>query len=291
MKILVTGATGFLGSYLVKALVKEGHEVAILKRSFSKTWRIDSVLDQIGVYDLDRCDLEQPFKECGQFDAVIHTATCYGRNSESVQQIFEANTVFPLKLLEMSTLYNTTTFLNTDTILHKYLNAYALSKNHFREVGKLFADAGKIRFINIKLEHIYGPNDDESKFITYIVNNCLKNIPELKLTRGEQKRDFIYIDDIVAAYSILLNRATLQPKLYQEYEIGSERPVSIKQLVEYVHKLTHSRTILQFGAIPYRANEMMESCTNNKELRDLGWKPKVDLIMGIEELIRREKTK
>ena len=63
MKILVTGATGFLGSHLVKALLKEKHQVIILKRSFSDTWRIEDVLENLISYDIDQYDLEKIFKE------------------------------------------------------------------------------------------------------------------------------------------------------------------------------------------------------------------------------------
>lgn len=87
MKVLVTGATGFLGSHLVKVLLKQEHEVIILKRSFSNTWRINDVLSKLISFDLDLCDLELPFKQVKNINAIIHTATCYGRHYESINDI------------------------------------------------------------------------------------------------------------------------------------------------------------------------------------------------------------
>ena len=138
--------------------------------------------------------------------AVVHTATCYGRNRETPLEVFEANLKFPLDLLEKAALFSTDTFFNTDTILYKYLNGYSLSKHQFVEWGKQYADEHKIKFCNIKLEHMYGPGDDDSKFTTYVINSCLNNVPEVKLTLGEQERDFIYIDDVVSAYQLLLKK-------------------------------------------------------------------------------------
>jgi CDP-paratose synthetase len=286
MKVLVTGATGFLGSHLVKALLQAGHKVSILKRSFSDTWRIDDVIKQLDCYDIDRCVLDAPFKAQGKFDAVIHTATCYGRKGESIEEIFKSNTLFPLKLLETAFLFNTTTFFNTDTILSKYLNSYSLSKKHFVEWGKQFSSMEKIRFVNIQLEHMYGPSDDESKFTTYVINNCLANIPELKLTLGEQKRDFIYIDDVVAAYLLLLLASSR--KMYQDFELGSGKTISIRQFVETVHMLVGASTVLNFGAIPYRKGEIMESNADINALKEMGWAPTVSLIEGIAACIQGE---
>ena len=272
MKVLVTGATGFLGSHIVKQLLRENHEIIILKRSFSDLWRIADAMEHVASYDLDKMNnLQSLFQEQGHIDAVIHTATCYGRKNESLSRIYETNFLFPLKLLEAAAFFNTATFFNTDTSLYKYLNNYSLSKKHFLEVGKNFADVGKINFINMKLEHIYGPQDDESKFVTYIIKSCLANIPELKLTKGEQKRDFIYIDDVVNAYTVLLHHAIDEKRKFQEFEIGTGQAITIKELVEKIHSLTHSSTNLNFGALPYRENEIMESKAGNGTLIEAGW--------------------
>lgn len=286
MKVLVTGATGFLGSHLVKYLIKRGHEVKILKRSYSDTYRIKDVLPQIQSYDIDLCDLAQLFKENSKFDSVIHTATSYGRKGENAHEVFKANTYFPLLLMETASFFKAETFLNTDTILYKYLNSYSLSKKHFMEWGKQFASMEKIKFINIKLEHMYGPLDDDSKFTTYVIKNCLSDEPELNLTLGEQKRDFIYIDDVVSAYQAILDSTAEQEDYFQEYELGTGQPVSIRAFVETVRKLTKSKTRLNFGALPYRENEIMESCASIEKLSQLGWKPNENLESGIKKILQ-----
>lgn len=273
------------------ALLKDGHQICILKRSFSDTWRITEALSHLSIYDIDQCELEESFKQEGKFDVVIHTATCYGRKGEAASQIIGTNILFPLKLMEIAISYKTDVFLNVDTFFNKdkitcqYLNEYALSKKHFVEWAKQYADDEKIHFINTKLEHIYGPNDDESKFTNYIIKSCLNNVSELQLTKGEQKRDFIYIDDVVNAYRVLIRKENNRIKYFQEYGIGGGNPIAIRTFVELVHKITKSTTRLNFGALPYRENEIMVSYANTEMLNHLGWKAKVALNDGIKAII------
>lgn len=291
MKVLVTGATGYLGSHLVKAFLTNGYQIIILKRSFSDTARIADLMPQLSAYDLDKCDIKQPFQDShSHIDAIIHTATSYGRKKESDTEIFEANTAFPLHLLETAVAFNTGIFFNTDTSLPRDLNAYALSKKQFAEWGKMFAEQKKIRFVNIVLEHFYGPGDADSKFTTWIVQSCLKNIDKIELTPGEQKRDFIYIDDVVDAYLKLLGNCGSIEDKFQEFDLGSGDAVSIREFVEMVHSIIGSKTVLNFGALPYREYEIMESKADISKLREIGWKPRYDLIAGLKKMIEGEKV-
>ncbi len=285
MKILVTGATGFLGSRLVNALLKQGHRVIILKRSFSDTRRLEEALPLVAVYDLDRSPLSDPFRDHGDIDAVLHTATCYGRGGESFSEVCEANLAFPLRLLDAACSHGTARFINTDTSLERGINAYALSKKQFSEWGKLAAESGRIRFVNVVLEHFYGPGDDVGKFVTHVINSCRQKVPELKLTKGEQERDFVYIDDVVSAYLLLLEGGGGAQPACAEYPLGSGEAVSVRALVEMISRLTGSPTSLNFGALPYRQNEAMRSVADVEALARLGWKASTDLATGIARTI------
>lgn len=284
-KILITGITGFLGSHLAKACLANGYQVIALKRHDSSLSRIEPIMGDVALYDTNGLDISMLFVEQPEIDAVIHTATCYGRNGESVNHIFESNTVFPLRLLEAASQAGVRTFINTDTILDKYLNLYALSKNQFLEWGRFFAMRSRIHFSNVRLEHFYGPNDDETKFTSFIIRNCLENVPELKLTPGEQKRDFIYIDDVVAAYILLLEKLGTFSDHYVEFDVGSGSAISIRSFVETVQRMTHSHTKAIFGALPYREGEVMLSHANVEPLQELGWTCQTSLEQGLARVI------
>ncbi|MED4912161.1 NAD-dependent epimerase/dehydratase family protein [Brevibacillus centrosporus] len=292
MNVLVTGATGFLGSHIVKALCREGHRVSILKRSSSNCKRIAEVLPELAVYDIDKTTMDVPFRENKNIDAIIHTATCYGRNNESLTEIVSANLAFPLQLLETACSFGTKIFMNTDTfsntryMVSKHLLGYHLTKKHFREWGRHIAEMNKIRFINMRLEHLYGPFDSDKKFVSYVVKSCMERVPELLLTVGDQERDFIYVDDAVSAYLLVLQKGKEGVNSCLEYQVGTGKTTSIREFVELAHRKTRSNTILKFGAIPFRKNEIMLSKANIAPLAALGWSCKFGLEAGIEAIIR-----
>ena len=95
MDILLTGATGFLGSHLLKALLQEGHIVTVVKRSTSDCRRIAGHLNKCRVYDIDRTSLKTIFSE-KHLDAVIHCATQYGKGNIEADKIISSNGLFPV---------------------------------------------------------------------------------------------------------------------------------------------------------------------------------------------------
>ena len=284
MTILLTGATGFLGSHLLKALVNKGYEVVVLKRSTSNMWRLKGFENTFKSYDIDQVPLRKAFEE-QYIDTIIHTACVYGRKGESIQQILETNLMFGIELL------NTGTFFNTGTLLYKYLNYYALSKKQFEEWLQLASD--KIQVVNLKLEHMFGEQDGNDKFTSWILNELKQQKPTIPLTAGTQKRDFIYIDDVVSAYLTCLEQAP-QLKAFNDIEVGTGVLTPVKTFVTLVkntlEKLKGSpiETQLNFGALPYREGEIMEPQVDNSMLCSLGWQPKRSLEENIEQFVKNE---
>jgi len=282
--ILITGATGFLGSYLLHKL-RANYRVIILKRSFSDTWRIDDILQDITSYDIDYVELKHVFEK-NNIDIIIHTATSYGKKGETISDMADANFLFPLKLLELSLSANTSLFINTDTFFHQNINLYALSKKQFLEWLKQCNK--RICVVNMKLEHMYGPGDNRSKFLVFLIRKMLQNDP-LDLTEGEQKRDFIFIDDVANAYKKVLDRFSYEEPLFFEFEVGSGKSTSIRELVQLAYQLTESRSALNFGVLPYRENEIMESEADISALVNIGWKPVMSLRDGMASMTDYEK--
>jgi nucleoside-diphosphate-sugar epimerase len=284
--VLLTGGTGFLGSYLVHDLLKSNYRVIVLKRSTSNTWRIDDVCNRISCYDIDKTGLETAFID-QHIDVVIHTACCYGRSNEKTSTVVDTNVMLGLKIFELADRFNTDTFFNTDTLLHKYLNVYSLSKRHLVEWLKQLS--GRVRVVDMKLEHLYGPKDAGEKFIPWIIEQLKQNKDKVELTEGKQKRDFVFVTDVVSAYlTVLRQREGLSR--FREFDVGTGEPITVRQFVtelteQYKKRNPENNTVLEFGSVPYRENEMMGVTVDISPLKNTGWEPKVFFSDGINSLL------
>lgn len=284
--ILLTGGTGYLGSNLLKQILSEGYEVIVLKRSFSNTFRIAEYLDQVTTYDIDTIDTKQIFEE-HTLDIILHCATDYGRKGRDPIHTLEANLMLPLSLLELGREYGVSCFINTDTILDKRISNYSLSKRQFKDW--LMSYKNDMVCVNIALEHFYGPGDDKTKFVSHMLQSLITAVPSIELTKGEQKRDFVYIDDVVQAFmTVLQHRDTFKKELYY-FEIGSNKAVTIRKFVEMMKEyLQNTSTELQFGALPYREHEVMECVADTANIANLGWECCTSLEEGLQKTIQFE---
>jgi len=287
-KIFVTGSTGFLGSSIVKLLVTTGYEVHCLKRESSNLFRLNDTLNKINLVELEGINFIEYFKT-HQIDCILHCATNYGRLEKNPIDTIEANLVLPLKILYAASNSNVKSFINTDTILDKGINHYSLSKKQFHSWLESYSN--DLICINVALEHFYGPGDDPSKFVTMILKEMLNNSEKINLTAGEQKRDFIFIDDVVNAFIVIIKHISTHKKGFYEYEVGSGSSIKIKFLVELIKELSECEvTKLNFGAIVYRLNEVMTSSVDISQLLELGWKPQHTLKSGLLKTIEFEKS-
>lgn len=267
-KIILTGGSGFLGSHLLYRFVERGYKVVLLKRASSNLCRIKDLIDMVEVYDTDNMTSFDVIFKDNDIEAIVHAACNYGKNNESFSSLAKDNLLFPLSLLEAGIKAGVKCFINTDTFFnngqtsYSYLSGYTLTKKQLVEWLKL--SENEIKIFNLKLNHIYGPLDSSDKFVNSVILRLLdKNIGELDLTSGEQKRDFVYVGDVVDIFIDALDGCT-HGKGFYEILVGSGVKTSIKDFVieckntleyltgEYIDKK------LNFGALPYRDGEIMD---------------------------------
>lgn len=281
--ILITGINGFLGSNLAKMLSGENLIIG-LEFSLTNLFRIKNC--NYKLYNT-QCDNLNDIFTNNKIDIIIHTATIYSNNNESVESMIMTNVVLPIKLLEFAQLYCVEAFINTDSFFndHKYkysyLGEYTLSKRHCLEWLKTINH--KTKLINMKLFHMYGPGDSQNKFVMQIFRDLKNNKPTIELTPGNQKRDFIYIDDVVNAYNVVIKNINQILSTFIEFQVGTGHSISIRQFVETAAQITNSRSELLFGALEYRMGEIMLSEADITQLSSFNWQPKISLVEGINE--------
>ncbi|MFD1601604.1 NAD-dependent epimerase/dehydratase family protein [Flavobacterium artemisiae] len=275
--IIITGATGYLGFKFLKHLLKDNFNICIIKRPTSDISKLRDLSKNIKFYNNDDISICNLFFE-NSVETIIHFSTLYGRKGETLFEIKDANLDFPLILLKYAIDNNVKYFINTGTSLPYLTNQYSLFKNQFAECLDFFSS--KIVTLNILLEHFYGPDDEDSKFITSMIGKMKNNIANIELTAGTQLRDFIFIEDVINAYMCLLDNLD-KFKGYNVLPLGSGEVVTIRTIVETIKKESGSDSNLLFGKIPMRENELLCSDADISKLKSLGWYPKFNLTEGI----------
>ncbi len=284
MRVLVTGATGFFGSHLVRALIAQGHEVRIAARAASSLARVADVVRPADVMDA----ASDPAQLVAACDVIIHCATHYGRHGATDDEVAAVNVAWPLALLNAGAAAHVKLFVNIDTSLPPALSAYARTKCAFADAARRAADAHHVRVLNVRLESLYGIGDDPEKFLPALLRALQHGVPRLALSPGDQSRDFIYVDDAVDAFMLLLAHAQSVAQPYLSAGIGRGIPVTIRALVEQCKRVTGAATVLDFGAIPHRPHELMRACADTTMLTSLNWRGGRALESGLAALIYTE---
>lgn len=295
--ILLTGATGFLGSAILAQLLKRGDEVVAIKRSSSSVDKIRAYLDYPSLHlaDIDKKDPTGLFDHY-QIDTIIHTATEYGRFEVPLYNILNANLVLPLQLAEIGMQRGVRTFINTDSFFNKGGNSYSNLLNYSLSKKSLliWLDklAGKLSIINVVLEHMYGPGDSPTKFVEHAIRKIgVERVPHMALTHGHQRRDFIYIDDVVQAYLKLIDYGRSEELRFETFELGTGQSIQVRDFVHQIKSIAGSNTVLGFGDIDYRPDEIMSSHADISRLERLGWRHSVSFETGIGRILAEYGTK
>jgi CDP-paratose synthetase len=237
----------------------------------------------------DSIEIEK-FVASANIDVIIHAATDYGRNGISSAKVLESNLILPIQLLEGAIKGQTKLFINTDSYFNKenmaysYLLNYSLSKKSLLIWLKYYSN--RIKIANMVLEHIYGEYDNPSKFVENMIQQvAIKKVNRIDLTYGNQKRDFVYVKDVVDAYLKVIQYSEKNQFRFNNYDVGTGKAIQIKEFVCLIKELSNSNTQLNFGAIPYRDDEIMNSIADIVDLKNIGWDSKISVETGIKKII------
>jgi nucleoside-diphosphate-sugar epimerase len=302
-RIFITGATGFIGNHLTKSLISDGYELGILLRSGSETSPLSETIDKISIYRGDVRDGEGISRIFREFkpDAVFHLVTYYAVEHvpQDIGAMIDTNVKGTVNLLDAARVHGVKLFVNTSTCAVyeqqkdrpltetdtvRPQNLYAVTKLQAEEVCKFYAYNYGVNGITLRLFPPYGPSDHERRLIPYVIK-CFVGGQSPALTTGLQTWDFVYVDDVIDAYRAVLNTYPFKTP-YDVINIGTGQPVSIRDVVLTIKRMTGSDIELCWGAVPHRKNEVwFNSADIRKANLVLGWTPKISLNDGIKKMV------
>ena len=290
-RILVTGGNGYLGQFLVKALENEKANVFILDKNVepsAKAFQVDITKKE---------EVEEAISQIKP-EIIFHLAAILNRerNFDNFQVSNNINHLGTYHLLEALKTIPYTNFIFTSTSeiygdnqapfheeqLPDAVSPYSLTKVYSENLIKTFSKLNDKSFTILRLFNFFGENMPAEFFIPQLIES-LKTQEKFDMTEGGQIRDFLHIDDVISA--LVLAGQQTEPT-NEIYNVCSGTGVTLKELVKTIQNELKSNCKINFGALPYRANEVWNMVGDNTKIeKELGFIPKYKIEAAVRKVV------
>jgi len=287
--IVITGSTGFVGSNLVRYLLKKNFKIYVILRTDSELTNLSDIKKEIEIfrYDNEISNLIDFFTVVKPI-TVFHLASNFIAEHESnqIDSLIQSNITFGLHILEAMKVAGVKKLINTGTSWQHYNNddynpvcLYAATKQAFESIIEYYVQAENFKVITLKLFDTYGETDTRPKLIN-LLNKFADENTELKMSPGEQILNLVHISDVCNAY-YLANELIQNENFcgYKKYAIKSNESFKLKDIISLFEKITGKQINVIWGGKQYRKREVMSVW--NKGLPLPNWKPSITLEEGL----------
>lgn len=301
MRVLLTGASGFVGSQVARVFLDQGHSVRATVRKGGPSEAIADVAGRIEwvTLDLFEATSEQLESLARDIDVCVHLAWFavpgqYLASSENLRcvagslRLLEAlasqgcrRAVFVGSCFEYD--FDAGTLAESSAVRPQSL--YAAAKLATGSMGEQLARLRGIEFAWARLFYLYGPHEDGRRLVPSVIGSLLRG-ESVDVTRGAQVRDFLHVYDVGAALAGIASS-----DLTGVVNVGSGRPVTVREVVATIESIVGREGLVRYGARPDNPTDPPFVCADNRKLvQGTGWSPRFDLESGLRQTIEWSKT-
>ena len=306
-RVLITGASGFIGSHLTKRLVDNGYDVHALTSAVSSVYpaRLIELRDRVTLHEgnlIDRSAMDAVVEEARP-EIVWHLGayTHVGKSWHRVDECIQANVQGTVNLLQAldgsgyerfvytgtSEIYGNVDVPFREDVLVNPISPYSVSKYAGERYCRMFHEGHGWPVVMLRPFNAYGPAQTPDRVIPEIIVRSLRG-QELKMTQGRQKREFNYVEDLAEGFELAGTVPGIEGELIN---LGCGEDVSMRDLAMMVVDLLGNPVEPQFGALPDRPTEIWRMyCDNTKARTLLGWSPRHTLEDGLAKTIEWYRT-
>lgn len=278
-KIIVTGGTGFIGSHLVNVLLERGYEVSVFDVKEEGRKNVDYTIG-----DIRNQEHFQKYVDVIKPYCIVHLA---GEIRGGYETLYTANvlgTENVLKSFEGRCIFMSTGMVYQGNEVPYTEEQPTNPQDHYPKTKKLAEDLC-IRRKNtaiIRASVVYGPRQKSPMFISVLKQALKAKKGAFQMTKGEQKRDFLHVKDLIHAICLLIEHP------YSGIiNIGSGRNISLKETIEIARNLVGDFPVEY--TVPYREHEMMDYLLDISKAKTLlNWEPRITLEEGLKDLLMND---
>lgn len=281
MKMIIFGGCGFIGKNLTKYL-KKFYDVIVIDKYIDDIFLKENKI-KFYQYNFENIDQLRKIinKEKPNYIINLISHVTSVRELNLFPKMINSNLDILLKIYEttkdLETLklvmqfgsgeeYGNIEAPFTEIMKEEPVSPYAIAKLLTTNTALMLYKNYNYPICIVRPSNLFGKYQTKDKFIPYILEK-LKNNEEILTTFGEQKRDFIFIDDFVNIIQKLLEKSNLIRG--EVINVGSGISISLKDIILYLKEKLNSTSEIKFGAIPYRENEMVNFCLNISKLENI----------------------
>ena len=288
-RILITGATGFIGYNFSKYMLDIGFDVHLLVRKTSNLKDLEKRENiNIHYYNGTPDSLEQIFNS-NKIDFVFHLATYYDKSDDPItlnklNDVCIGLTTHLFEIIKKQK--HSVEFINVGTIwqTHEQIeNAYTLYKVFQDELVRFYSKKYEIKSLSILLTDTYGPNDLRPKLLNQIKSSVREN-KALNIMNPNTSINLIYIDDVCSALNHSIGLLESQADFFNRYKVQAEAPIKVEELIV----LCEANSTYPIKVI-YGEQTQISEMKLSIEVEPLpGWKPSVDITCGLIRFFNNE---
>lgn len=298
-RVIITGATGFVGSNLARRLLSDGHETHLLVRPGYKAWRIAEIQKDVRLHEVQLHDPERVAKVVGQIrpEWIFHLAVHGAYSWETDwQQMVRTNIEGTMCLVSACLKTGFDAFVNTgssseygfkdhapaETEAIEPNSHYAVTKAAATMFCRQTAQAHEVHLPTLRLYSAFGPYEEPGRLLpTLILHGRQGRLPAL--ADPDVARDFVYVDDVVDAY--LLAAQQKGSDWGAVYNVGSGVQTTLRELVETARKVLNIMVEPVWNTMPNRKWDANVWVSDSRKIRaELGWAPRQSVADGIRRM-------
>jgi nucleoside-diphosphate-sugar epimerase len=299
-RVIVTGATGFVGANLARRLVHDGHEVHLFVRQGYAPWRIEAIRAHVRLHAVNLADEEALSRSVGSVrpDWVFHLAA-YGAypHQSDPRQMVQTNITGTMNLVSACLRTGFEALVNTgssseygfkdhgpsETEWLEPNSHYAVTKASATLFSRYMAQSHRVHLPTLRLYSVYGPYEEPTRLMpTLVVRGWRGELPPL--VRPDIARDYVYVDDIIDAY--LLAASLPSQELGAIYNVGTGLQTSLREVVDVARRVMAIPVEPQWGSMEERIWDTAVWVSDNRKIRArLGWRPRYDVEEGFRQMV------